>query len=256
MERKLSKAEQCRNLMYKRAIVEELNLFEIQNCLTDMTEACSNIHYAFDDDETLINAFDGNEDEAHEFIMTFTDLDVEIERLYESFEEMYGYRDDPEKEFNDVTVALIGEWFRILGFDSYREDYFGFESHYLEGISVEESQKRIMRKTKKDMLELFMDLGKDHKRFSRECQLAAQSGIKLVVLVEEPCPSKGLETWVSPVFKSSNSYHYAGEPKSKANPATMKKIMQTMTKRYGVEFKFCRKADAGRHVIEILMGKE
>lgn len=139
--------------MYKRAIVEELNLFEIQNCLTDMTEACSNIHYAFDDDETLINAFDGNEDEAHEFIMTFTDLDVEIERLYESFEEMYGYRDDPEKEFNDVTVALIGEWFRILGFDSYREDFFGFESHYLEGISVEESQKRIMRKTKKDMLD-------------------------------------------------------------------------------------------------------
>lgn len=153
MERKLSKAEQCRNLMYKRAMVEELNLFEIQNCLTDMTEACSNIHYAFDDDETLINAFDGNEDEAHEFIMTFTDLDVEIERLYESFEEMYGYRDDPEKEFNDVTVALIGEWFRILGFDSYREDFFGFESHYLEGISVEESQKRIMRKTKKDMLD-------------------------------------------------------------------------------------------------------
>ena len=139
--------------MYKRAMVEELNLFEIQNYLMDMMESCSNIHYAFDDDETLINAFDGNEDEAHEFIMTFTDLDVEIERLYESFEEMYGYRDDPEKEFNDVTVALIGEWFRILGFDSYREDFFGFESHYLEGISVEESQKRIMRKTKKDMLD-------------------------------------------------------------------------------------------------------
>lgn len=157
MGRKLSKAEQCRNLMYKRAMVEELNLFEIQNCLMDMMEACSNIHYAFDDDETLINAFDGNEDEAHEFIMTFTDLDAEIERLYESFEEMYGYRGDPEKEFNDVTVALIGEWFRILGFDSYREDYFGFESHYLEDIPVEESQKRIMRKTKKEMLD---DIGK------------------------------------------------------------------------------------------------
>ena len=152
MGRKLSKAEQCRNLMYKRAMVEELNLFEIQNCLMDMMEACSNIHYAFDDDETLINAFDGNEDEAHEFILTFTDLDAEIERLYENFEEMYGYRDDPEKEFNDVTVALIGEWFSILGFDSYREDYFGFESRYIEELSVEESQKRIMRKTKKEML--------------------------------------------------------------------------------------------------------
>lgn len=153
MERKLSKAEQCRNLMYKRSMLEELNLFQIQDCLNDMMEACSNIHYAFDDDETLINAFDGNEDEAHEFIMTFTDLDAEIERLYESFEEMYGYRDDPEKEFNDVTVALIGEWFRILGFDSYREDYFSFDSCYMEEVAVEESPKRVMRKTKKEMLD-------------------------------------------------------------------------------------------------------
>ena len=109
MNRKLSKAEQCRSLMYKRSMVNELNYFEINESLMDMAEVCSNIHYAFDDDETLINAFDGNEDQAHEFIMTFSDLDVEIERLYESFEEMYGYKDDPEKEFNDMTVSLIGE---------------------------------------------------------------------------------------------------------------------------------------------------
>ena len=153
MERKLSKAEQCRNLMYRRSMIADLNLFTIQDSLTDMMEACSNVHYAFDDDETLISAFDGNEDEAHEFIMSFSDLDYEIERLYESFEEMYGYHDDPERDFNDVTVALIGEWFDILGFDSFREDYFVFDTRYMEEIAVEESQKRVMRKTKKELLD-------------------------------------------------------------------------------------------------------
>ena len=153
MERKLSKADQCRNLMYKRSMLSELNLFTIQDSLSDMTEACSNIHYAFDDDETLINAFDGNEDEAHEFILSFSDLDYEIERLYEKLDEMYGYHDDPERDFNDVTVALIGEWFDILGFDSFREDYFVFDTRYMEEIAVEESQKRVMRKTKKELLD-------------------------------------------------------------------------------------------------------
>lgn len=134
-------------------MVDELNLFKIQDSLTDMMEACSNVHYAFDDDETLISAFDGDEDEAHEFIMTFSDLDYEIERLYEKLNEMYGYHDDPERDFNDVTVALIGEWFDILGFDSYREDYFSFDSCYMEEVAVEESQKRVMRKTKKELLD-------------------------------------------------------------------------------------------------------
>lgn len=153
MKRKLSKAEQCRNLMYKRSMLSELNLFTIQDSLSDMAEACSNIHYAFDDDETLISAFDGDEDEAHEFIMTFSDLDYEIERLYEKLNEMYGYHDDPERDFNDVTVALIGEWFDILGYDSFREDYFAFDNCYMEDVALEESQKRVMRKTKKELLD-------------------------------------------------------------------------------------------------------
>lgn len=153
MERKLSKAEQCRNLMYRRPLVADLNLFTIQDALSDMMEVCSNIHYAVDDDETLISAFDGNEDEAHEFILSFSDLDYEIGRLYEKLDEMYGYHDDPERDFNDVTVALIGEWFDILGFDSFREDYFVFDTRYMEEIAVEESQKRVMRKTKKELLD-------------------------------------------------------------------------------------------------------
>ena len=128
--RKLSKAEQCRNLMYKRSMIADINYNTIHDNLYEMQEVCSDIHYAFDDDETLVNAFDGNEDEAYEFKFSFSDLDYEIEKLINDFDEMYGHRDEPEREFDDMTVSLIGEWFRLFGFDAYRGDFFEFDYVY------------------------------------------------------------------------------------------------------------------------------
>ena len=151
--RQLTKAEQCRALMYKRSAVARLNYSEICDSLHDMTSMCCDIKYAEQDDDTLINAFDGNEDEAHEFILQFSDLEYDIENLQNQFDEMFGYSDDPERDFNDVTVALIGKWFSLLGFDEYREDYFELDSEYFEERGTEESQKRVMRKTKKEMFE-------------------------------------------------------------------------------------------------------
>lgn len=151
--RKLSKAEQCRNLMYKRSMIADINYNTIHDNLYEMQEVCSDIHYAFDDDETLVNAFDGNEDEAYEFKFSFSDLDYEIEKLINDFDEMYGHRDEPEREFDDMTVSLIGEWFRLFGFDAYRGDFFEFDYVYEKENAIEESEKRIMRKTKKQILD-------------------------------------------------------------------------------------------------------
>ena len=151
--RQLTKAEQCRAMMYKRSAVARLNYSEICDSLYDMTSMRCNIKYAEQDDDTLINAFDGNEDEAHEFILQFSDLEYDIENLQNQFDEMFGYSDDPERDFNDVTVALIGKWFSLLGFDAYREDYFELSDDYFENLGTEECQKRVMRKTKKEMLE-------------------------------------------------------------------------------------------------------
>lgn len=151
--RQFTKAEQCRNLMYKRSMVSKLNYTDIRESLDDMMAMCSDIQYAKQDDDTLINAFDGNEDEAHEFILQFSDLEYEIENMANQFDEMFGYSDDPERDFNDVTVALIGKWFSLLGFDAYREDYFELSDDYFENLGTEECQKRVMCKTKKEMLE-------------------------------------------------------------------------------------------------------
>ena len=46
-----------------------------------MTSMCCDIKYAEQDDDTLINAFDGNEDEAHEFILQFSDLEYDIDGI-------------------------------------------------------------------------------------------------------------------------------------------------------------------------------
>ena len=157
--RQFTKAEQCRNLMYKRSMVSKLNYTDIRESLDDMMAMCSDIQYAEQDDDTLINAFDGNEDEAHEFILQFSDLEYDIENMANQFDEMFGYRDDPERSeiaernFNDDTVALIGKNFRLLGFDEYREDYFELSDDYFEELGTGEAQKRVMRKTKKEMLE-------------------------------------------------------------------------------------------------------
>lgn len=148
---KLSKADKCRNLRYKRPALEELGYNTIMDTLQLISEECYEIHWAYDDDETLINAFDGNEEDAYEFKWMFSDLEAEAARLSEAIIDNFGWRDDPEKEFNDVSVALIGNRYNMLGYDGYEEDYFNLTG-YDSQLAVSEAGKRVMRMTKAEML--------------------------------------------------------------------------------------------------------
>ena len=106
--------------------------------------------------------------------------------------------------------------------------------------------------TKKDMLELAMDICRDHKRFSEECKKAHEAGIRLVILTEELLPTGGLANWKSPVWKTTTARHKAGEAISKVKPETLYKAIHTMSTRYGVEFHFCDKDETGARLIDIL----
>lgn len=108
--------------------------------------------------------------------------------------------------------------------------------------------------TKKDMLELAMDLCRDHDRFRRECEKARDAGIKLIILTEEELPAGGLAAWKSPVWKAPGRGHRAGDPISKVKPATLYKQIHTMASRYGVDFRFCRRDETGRLIVDILTG--
>lgn len=102
---------------------------------------------------------------------------------------------------------------------------------------------------KQNCLELFSCLTKEHERFKRELVRAQENEIKLIILTEEQ-----LAGWVSPVWNSNTKSHKAGEPMSKTNPHTIKKIISTMENKYGVEFMFCNKSETGKRILEVLCG--
>lgn len=151
MQHTISKAERSRNMRYKKPALAELSFYEISEKLDEIMGNCADVHYAFDDDETLINALDGNDEEAWEFKMAFTMLEAEAEQLSEQLYELVRYSDDYEKEFDDMSVALIGNRFRSVGYDDMEEDYFSL-TDYEQGLAYTEAGKRVMRKTKQEML--------------------------------------------------------------------------------------------------------
>lgn len=112
--------------------------------------------------------------------------------------------------------------------------------------------------TKKDMQEICGNLcSSQHERFVRECELARENGIKLIVLVEN---TDGI-TCIDDVFKWYNprlKLKYKGQLKypRATTGVTLAKTMISMEKNHGVEFRFCKPSESGRKVIEILEGPE
>lgn len=85
-----TKRQKARQLRYKKPIAKDLNLMTIREELWDIQEECEDVHWYVDTDkETLINALDGNEDEAYEFRMMFGDLCAECERMLEDLDEAW-----------------------------------------------------------------------------------------------------------------------------------------------------------------------
>ena len=104
--------------------------------------------------------------------------------------------------------------------------------------------------TKKDLLELIMDLGQDKGRFMREVARAKRYGIKLIVLIEEPNihSISDVPGWYNPLL---NPKH----PKHRPNAITGKMLARRIYDvhiNYGTEFLFCSPNDTGRRIIELL----
>lgn len=143
-----TKRQKARLMRCKKPIVKNLNITTIKEELYNIQNECESIHWYVDtDDETLINALDGNEDEAYEFKMMFSDLCAECERMY----------CDLNKEwipdcFDSFFVAIgAGEDFGgYLGYDSYEQDYFGLEC--TDAFTEEESRKVLKRLTKDELI--------------------------------------------------------------------------------------------------------
>lgn len=107
--------------------------------------------------------------------------------------------------------------------------------------------------TKKDIIELGVDLKSDHARFKRECEKARDLGTQLVILVENTdgvtCLAD-LESWV----ESDKSYkkRNRGGKAVRYTGAAIAKACKTMHDAYGVLFGFCTPDESGKRIVEIL----
>lgn len=143
------KAQKARNLRYKRSALASMGYETIVNDLYEIQEACTDIHYFMDtEDGSLLEALLGDEEDEWEFKMAFADLEVRCEQLLNCIGECVF---DDDNSFDDCTVALIGNRYNLVGYDSFEEDYFSMCS-YEEGLAQTEAGKRLMRYTKAEMI--------------------------------------------------------------------------------------------------------
>ena len=101
--------------------------------------------------------------------------------------------------------------------------------------------------TKRDMDEIAANIcGESHKRFINECKAARDAGCHLIILVENRCgitKVSDVHNWTNPRIIYSDKC---------VQGARLQKAMETISERYGVEFRFCTPEDAGRIILEIL----
>ena len=107
------------------------------------------------------------------------------------------------------------------------------------------ADQRICIDTKASMVETSQNIFQDHARFRRECELAKECGIHLVVLIEDNTVANWGELlkWANPQPNRS-----ALTP----NGERCFKVMKAMEYSYGVEFQFCKKKDTGKRILQIL----
>ena len=107
--------------------------YSIEDELYEIASECNELEWAIDDDETLIDVFDGDTDEIHEFRFMFSDLTAKCERLSEEIRDGY-----VTEHFDDFFVGALGSGYKTVGYDDVEEDYFNltrFESELAQTVS-------------------------------------------------------------------------------------------------------------------------
>lgn len=124
---------------------------------------------------------------------------------------------------------------------------------------------RLVIDRKKDLLELCGNVTQQHDRFRSELVRAAEAGIHLIVLCEH---GHGLEQltdvyfWDNPrlhqmkwIVENGRPRQVPMYPKATTGPALFASL-QTISRKYGVDFKFCNPSNTGETIVRLLGGGE
>ena len=148
----VDKEQRTRALRYKRPALASMGYEHIQSELEEIVEACDDVAWFAGDIDTLTAALDGSDEEAHEFMLACGDLSGQAGLLLEQLYEVGEYdTEGTARMYDDCTVALIGNRYDLVGFDTLHEDYFSLTGYDTE-LAESEAGKRLMRRTKAEML--------------------------------------------------------------------------------------------------------
>lgn len=150
MDAEETKRFKAKQLRYKKPIVKDLNLDAIKRDLWDIQGECENVRWYVDSDDgedSLINALDGDGDEAYEFKMAFADLCAECERMDMDLGEEW------VPECFDIFFVAAGagnSWGGLLGYDYFEQDYFGIGCS--DCFAEDEAGKKLKKMKKDDLI--------------------------------------------------------------------------------------------------------
>lgn len=145
-----TKRFKARQMRYKRPIVKNLSIDTITQDLWDIQEECEDVRWYTDSEDgtdSLINALNGDEDEAYEFKMAFADLCAECDRMMNDLD------DEWVPECFDIFFVSIGAGeFEggLLGWDSFEQDYFGISC--TDSFAEDEAKKKLKQMTKDNLI--------------------------------------------------------------------------------------------------------
>lgn len=149
-----SKEEQRRQkaaaLRYKRPALATLGYSTILDELQDIYDICMENKWA---DESITNQVtDGDGDEDFGYREEFSALSDDAYLLMEQLRESDYDAEGKDDMFDNCTVALIGNRFECVGYDTVENDYFHLCA-WDAGRAKTESGKRLMRLTKAEMID-------------------------------------------------------------------------------------------------------
>ncbi len=134
-------------LRYKKPALSSMGFEAMRSELQHIVDDCGEVEFYSDVDvEKLYDVFGGDTEEASEFLLAFSHLSAQAEDLLELI-----YDEGVEENYDDCTVALIGNRYELVGYDDFEEDYMSLVS-YQQDLAETEAGKRLMRLTKKDMI--------------------------------------------------------------------------------------------------------
>lgn len=127
--------------IWKKSLLDGLDLSSITNELYDMAENGDTFGYDYRDEGSYYD----------EYRELFNEIAAGADSLIEAISE----RCIDDDDWNSLTVAMLGDTRRILGFDVAERDYFSMTEPCAESWAQDEARERVLRWTKRDMMGYF-----------------------------------------------------------------------------------------------------